>query len=256
MARSAELDGRHAVVTGGGTGIGAAIAAKLSAMGATVTIMGRREKTLQQAARDLGVNYGVVDVTDADSVEQGFAQCAQQHGPVAILINNAGAVTTAPFSRTTQAQWRDTLAVNLDGVFNCTQQVLRSMMKQGYGRVINVASTAGLLGYRYVSAYCAAKHGVIGLTRALALETARSGVTVNALCPGYTDTNIVSDAVKTISAATGRGEDDALSSLTDSNPQGRLVQPAEVAAAAAWLCGPDSDAMTGQSIAVAGGEVM
>ena len=256
MTRAADLAGKHAVVTGGGTGIGAAIAAKLFDMGATVTIMGRREEPLRQAAQAMSNSYCVVDVTDAASVAQGFQDCSQREGAVDILINNAGAVSTAPFGRTTADQWRSTLAVNLDGVFHCTQQVLPGMVKAGYGRVINVASTAGLVGYRYVSAYCAAKHGVIGLTRALALETARTGVTVNALCPGYTDTDIVSNAVKTITAATGRGKDEALSSLTDSNPQGRLVRPAEVAAAAAYLCGPDADAMTGQSLAVAGGEVM
>jgi anthraniloyl-CoA monooxygenase len=152
--------------------------------------------------------------------------------------------------------WRRMLAVNLDGVFNCTRAVYAMMRTRGWGRIVNVASTAAVKGYAYVSAYCAAKHGVLGLTRSLALEAARSGVTVNAVCPGYTDTDIVRQAVKNIAQKTGRSADEALMELTSGNPQGRLIDPSEVADAVVWLCRPEAAAITGQAIAVAGGEVM
>jgi len=251
-----KLKDKHAVVTGGGTGIGAAIAAALAADGARVTVMGRRLAPLETTAATLKeARCRPCDVTDADNVEVAFQQARAELGPIEILVNNAGAAQTAPFHKMDIEHWRRMLSVNLDGVFNCTRAVYEQMRTRGWGRIVTVASTAAVKGYAYVSAYCAAKHGVLGLTRSLALEAAKSGVTVNAVCPGYTDTDIVRDAVKNIVDKTGRSEDEALAQLTHNNPQGRLIQPAEVADAVVWLCRPESASITGQAIVVAGGEV-
>ncbi|MDK3021322.1 SDR family NAD(P)-dependent oxidoreductase [Cupriavidus taiwanensis] len=261
---TATLAGRHALVTGGGRGIGAAIARRLLADGASVTLLGRDAGTLQatvQALREhapagAGVSFVTADIADADSVARAFAAATEQAGPVAMLVNNAGQAHSAPFLKTDAALWQRMLDVNLTGTFLCTQAALPAMLDAGWGRIVNVASTAGLIGYGYVSAYCAAKHGVIGLTRALALETAARGVTVNAVCPGYTETDIVRDAVANIVGKTGRSEEQARAELAARNPQRRLVQPDEVADAVAWLCQPSAAAITGQAIPVAGGEVM
>jgi NAD(P)-dependent dehydrogenase (short-subunit alcohol dehydrogenase family) len=250
------LSDKHAVVTGGGTGIGAAVAAALTADGARVTVMGRRLAPLEATAVSLPGARGVTcDVTDPASVAAAFERARSELGLIDILINNAGAAETAPFHKMDAAHWRRMMAVNLDGVFNCTRRVYEEMRTQGWGRIVNIASTAAVKGYAYVSAYCAAKHGVLGLTRALALEAAKSGVTVNAVCPGYTDTDIVRDAIKNIAQKTGRSADEALAQLTSDNPQGRLIQPAEVAGACVWLCRPESASITGQAIVVAVGEV-
>ena len=196
------------------------------------------------------------DVTVTNNVDKAFQQAQAEGGPVEILVNNAGAADAIPFHKMDIQHWRRMLAVNLDGVFNCTRAVYDEMRNSGWGRIVNVASTAAVKGYAYVSAYCAAKHGVVGLTRALALETARTGVTVNAVCPGYTDTDIVRQAVKYIVNKTGRSEEEALAELTRHNPQRRLIKPSEVADAVVWLCRPKSASVTGQAIVVAGGEVM
>ncbi len=247
-----ELEGKHAMVTGGARGIGAAIAHALLAAGARVTISGRDGAALSAAAQQMGAGFVQMDVADSASVRAAFAQA----GPVDILVNNAGQAGSASFGKTDEALWQRMLDVNLSGTFYCTQAALPAMLEQGWGRIVNVASTAGLAGYRYVAAYCAAKHGVIGMTRALALEVATRGVTVNAVCPGFTDTDIVKDAVANIVARTGRSEAEALAELAAGNPQQRLVQTAEVANAVLWLCMPQSGAMNGQALAVAGGEVM
>jgi NAD(P)-dependent dehydrogenase (short-subunit alcohol dehydrogenase family) len=176
-------------------------------------------------------------------------------GPIQLLVNNAGGVTSAPFEKTSVDAWRHTLDLNLMGAVHCTQAVLPDMKTARWGRIVNVASTAGLVGYRYVSAYVAAKHAVVGLTKALALEVAKSGITVNAVCPGFTDTDIVSSAVKTISKASNRSEADALSTFTATNPQGRLVRPDEVASAVLWLASDEATAVNGIALPVAGGEV-
>ncbi|OWQ88701.1 3-hydroxyacyl-CoA dehydrogenase [Roseateles aquatilis] len=262
MSASYPLEGLHAVVTGGGSGIGAAIAQALIADGARVTLMGRTLERLEAQRDRLTVDGGpavalrVCDVGDEASVVAAFAAAVAASGPIDLLVNNAGQVETAPLARTSLQTWRRLLDVNLTGTFLCSREVLPGMTERRFGRIVNVASTAALKGYAYVAAYCAAKHGVLGLTRALALETARKGVTVNAVCPGYTETDIVASAIDTIVAKTGRSAEAALAELASVNPQGRLVDPAEVAAAVAWLARRDSGAITGQAIAVAGGEVM
>jgi NAD(P)-dependent dehydrogenase (short-subunit alcohol dehydrogenase family) len=252
-----QLAQRHAVVTGGGRGIGAAVARALLQAGARVTLLGRDAGRLATQAAALGerVRSDVADVSDCAAVARAFAAAVAAFGPVDILVNNAGAVRTQPFHRTDRALWDEMLAINLTGTYLCTQQALPAMVQRAFGRVVNVASTAGLKGYPYVTAYCAAKHGVIGLTRALALETARTNVTVNAVCPGYTDTDIVRDAVRNITAKTGRSEAQALGAIAAANPQQRLVKPDEVANAVLWLCLPGAEAITGQAISVSGGEV-
>jgi 3-hydroxybutyrate dehydrogenase len=246
------------MVTGGGRGIGAAIAVALSGAGAAVTLAGRDSDRLAQQVRTLGERSQSVlmDVSDPEAVSRGFAQAQSTFGPVQILVNNAGVARSAPFHRTDSALWQAMLDVNLTGTYLCCKAALPGMLEAGFGRIVNVASTAGLTGYAYVTAYCAAKHGVIGLTRALALETARSAVTVNAVCPGYTDTDMVHQAVANIVAKTGQSEEQARAALTERNPQHRLIRPEEVANAVLWLCLPGSEAVTGQSISVSGGEVM
>jgi len=245
---------KHVVVTGGGSGIGAAIARIFVDKQALVTIVGRNEERLAAKAKELGVSYQSVDITDRTQVAKAFAAAVAEHGQIDVLVNNAGAAEAAPFGKMDDAHWDRMLSVNLTGVFNCTKAVIDGMLQKGSGRIVNVASTAALSGYAYVAAYCAAKHGVLGLTRALAVEYATKDITVNAVCPGFTDTDIVEQTIENIVAATGRSRDDALAELVKNNPQGRLIQPEEVADTVIWLCRQTS--MTGQAIAVAGGEVM
>ena len=254
------LTGRHALITGGSRGIGAAVARALGTHGARLTLIGRDEARLRETADALrgltDVSYQVAHVESPEEVRHAFALAREAHGPADILINNAGSAESASFDKTDLELWHRMLAVNLTGTYLCTRAVLPAMRERGWGRIVNVASTAGLVGYFYVSAYCAAKHGVVGLTRSLALETAKSGVTVNAVCPGYTETDMVADAVRNIVEKTGRSADEARASLASRNPQGRLIRPEEVANAVAWLCLPGSEGVTGQAIAIAGGEVM
>jgi NAD(P)-dependent dehydrogenase (short-subunit alcohol dehydrogenase family) len=254
------LAGQHAVVTGGGTGIGAAIARALAAEGAKLTLVGRREERLRATAEILrssreGVALCAADVTDRSQVDAAFAAGREANGPITILINNAGAAASAPFPKLEAEAWRATMAVNLDALLHTCQAALPDLLEAEHGRIVTVASTAGLKGYGITAAYVAAKHGAIGLTRALAIEFAKTRMTVNAVCPGFTETDLLKQSIETIVEKTGRSAAEAHALLAQFNPQGRLVHPAEVADAVVWLCLPESRSINGQAIAIAGGEV-
>ncbi len=252
------LAGQHAVITGGSRGIGLAIASALASRGASVSLVGRDRSRLYEAVQSMAAgsrcDAHVCDVADASAVAATFAAIARAGHRTTILVNNAGTAKSARLAATDDALWREMLDVNLTGAFHCIRAALPALLDAPSGRIVSVASTAGVIGYPYVAAYCAAKHGVVGLTRALALELASTAVTVNAVCPGYTDTDLVREAVANIVARTGRSEADARGALASRNPQKRLVAPAEVAEAVAWLCLPGSRSVTGQAIVIDGGE--
>jgi len=280
------LAGHHALITGGGTGIGAAIARALAEEGAKLTLVGRKADKLEEVAGQIrssraksrgasteseerpsmsdppagrwgtseGVSTLIADVTDRALVDATFAQARAANGPITILVNNAGAAASAPFGKVTPEAWRAVMAVNLDALLHCCQAALPDLLAAPAARIVTIASIAGLKGAAYIAPYVAAKHGAVGLTRALAAEFAKTNLTVNAICPGYVETDIVANAVANIRAKTGRSEEDARASLTATNPQGRMIDAAEVAAAVVWLCLPESRSINGQAIAISGGE--
>jgi 3-hydroxybutyrate dehydrogenase len=252
---SAHPRSSHALVTGGGRGIGRAIASALAQSGATVTVLGRDRTTLEAAVAAGAAHFAAAaDVADQAAVSAAIAQAAARQ-PIDILIANAGIAESAPFARSDAALFQRMMDVNFMGVVHAVQAALPSMKGRPYGRIVAVASTAGLKGYAYVSAYSAAKHAVIGLVRSLALELASSNVTVNAVCPGFTETDLVAGSIDNIMSKTGRSKEQAIAELASHNPQKRLIQPSEVADAVLWLCGESAGAITGQAIVVAGGEV-
>lgn len=253
----APLHGRHALVTGGSRGIGLAVAKRLIGEGATVTIHGRNAVRLEQAAKTIGAQGFVsADVADRKALLAAFAEAEEAHGGISILVNNAGAAESAPFLKAAPEQFSRMLAVNLESVVTACHAVLPGMIAAGAGRIVNIASTAGLKGYRYVSAYVAAKHAVVGLTKSLALETADKGITVNAICPGFADTDLLRESVARLVEKTGRPESEVIAEMVKDNPQKRLIDPEEIAEAVVWLSSEAARSVTGQAIAIAGGEVM
>ncbi|AVO37128.1 SDR family NAD(P)-dependent oxidoreductase [Pukyongiella litopenaei] len=250
------LDGKHAVVTGGGTGTGAAIAAELARAGARVTVLGRREAPLREVAEQHRfIGWFTCDVTDAAAVRAAFDRARGLNGPVGVVVANAGAAESTPFGQMTAEGFRSMLEVNLGGVFNAFQAGFADMEAAGEGRMIAIASTAGLKGYPYVAGYCAAKHGVVGLTRALAMELGRSGITVNAICPGFIETPMLDRSIANICDKTGLSRDAAAKSLRKGNPQDRFIQVDEVAGAVRWLCSGAARSVNGHTLALTGGEI-
>lgn len=249
------MQGQHVVITGGGTGVGEEIAQSFAQAGAAVTILGRRRAPLQEVAERIGAQAESADVTDRSSLDIALNRAREVHGPVSVAIANAGAADSAPFAKMRVEDFQSSLDVNLLGVFNLWQASLPDMLARGGGRMIAVASTAGLKGYPYVSQYCAAKHGVVGLTRALALELGAKKITVNAICPGFIETPLLEKSIGKIMASTGMTDAEARASLVKGNPQKRFVQTSEVAGAALWLCSPAAFSVNGHALALSGGEV-
>lgn len=245
------LANKHIVVTGGGTGVGAETARQLSASGANVTIMGRREASLAKQ----GLTYQLCDVTDVEAVASAFVAARNQYGPISIVVANAGAAESVPFAKMKVEQLQAMLAVNLVGVSNVWQAALPDMKAAGWGRMIAIASTAGLKGYPYVAAYCAAKHGVVGLARALSVELASTGITVNAICPGFIETPMLTRSVANIVEKTGMSEEAARASLYAGNPQRRFIETDEVAGTVQWLCTDAARSVNGHALSISGGEI-
>ena len=255
------LEGKHAIVTGGSRGIGAAVATELVARGARVTIMGRDQESLDRQAQEMRGEEGVTvavepcDVADGASVTTAFSRAIANLGPAYILVNNAGTAKSRKFTELSRDIWDETISVNLTGTYLCTWEVLPGMLEAKEGRIVNIASTAGLRGYKTMSAYTAAKHGVIGLTRSLALETAKQGITVNAVCPGYVDTDLTAMGIENIVKNLGKTAEEARQMMIRTIPRGTFITAEEVAAAVSWLSSPSASGVTGIALPVAGGEL-
>lgn len=249
---------QHALVTGGGRGIGVEITQQLINQGAKVTILGRDQKNLEKIAKLHPTSCFAVsaDITNEQSVKDAFTLSKKHFGSIQILVNNAGQAESAPFLKTDVSMMQRMLNVNLIGTMLCIQAALPDMIEHKSGRIINIASMAGITGYAYVSAYCATKHAVVGMTRALALELSQKGITVNTICPGFTESDILKNGIANVMQKTGRSEEDIRKEFAANNPQGRIIQPIEIANTVLWLCAKDSGSIHGQTIPINGGEIL
>jgi NAD(P)-dependent dehydrogenase (short-subunit alcohol dehydrogenase family) len=250
------LEGRAALVTGGGRGIGRAVAERLAAEGARVAVAGRTAAEIEEVAAAIGGVAICLDVADRAAIAAALPEIQARLGHVDLLINNAGVAESAPYSATSDELWDRMLAINVTGAFALCRALIPPMVERGFGRVVNVASNAGLTGYAYSSAYCASKHAMIGMSRAIALEIARTAVTINCVCPGWVETRMAEEAVHRIAAKTGRPQGDARRALEAMSPQRRMVRPEEVALVVSMLCSPDARSIHGQAIPIDGGQVM
>ena len=255
MKTSTSLTSRHIVISGGGTGVGAEIARRTASAGASVTVLGRRIEPLNKVAAETGAIALVCDVTDALAIKEAMTEASATQGPIAVAVANAGAADSVPFYKMSADQFEQAVSVNLYGVFHLWQAVLPAMKDAQWGRLIAIASTAGLKGYPYVSSYCAAKHGVVGLTRSLAQELGRSGVTANAICPGFIDTPLLQRSIDKIVSQTGMSAEQAAKSLLASNPQQRFITTEEVAASVLYLCSEEASSINGHTLTLSGGEI-
>jgi 3-hydroxybutyrate dehydrogenase len=251
-----ELRGKVALVTGGGRGIGAAVARRLAAAGLQVAICGRTEGEIEEVAASVGGVAVCADLGDRSSTDAMLAKVASKSGRIDVLVNNAGVAASAPLGRTRDETWDQVMEVNATAAFRITRALVPAMVEAGWGRIINIASNAGVSGYGYTVAYCAAKHAMVGMTRALAVDLARTGVTVNAICPGWVETRMAEDAVQRISDKTGRTPEEARSALAEMSPQGRIIAPEEVAHLVATLCADEARGVNGQAIVIDGGQVL